>query len=96
MAPHGLRILVIVTFLEQILKVPSMTFIPLEIILMFGRSIFQLKTVCLVHEWLLSLVSCYGFSPLDKSATLNSFQFLSEKFGWVCISSQDGVSHAKM
>ena len=40
---------------------------PRDILKMFGRSIFQFKTVCLVQEWLLSLASRYELSPMYVS-----------------------------
>ena len=52
--------------LEQKLKETFLTFKPIEILYrcLVGVYIFQLKVVCLVQEWLLSLAPCNKLSIL--------------------------------
>ena len=64
---------------------------------MFGKSIFQFKTVRLVQEWLLSLDSCYEIFPSyeskrQKKNLLNNLYFLSDSF--ILLSSLSLYAHS--
>ena len=43
--------------------VHSITLIPFEFVIIFGRHVYQVKTLCHVHEWLLSLAGLLSYHP---------------------------------